>query len=314
VLDGATVTASRKPLEPRRGLDNLALQLVEFLGLAEDEVEALYRIYCERRGLDAERHSSLFARLYRRQRRYHIRKNVDKAFRSCTAFVAHRDSEARWVYDRTFDAPDLRAFLGDPDRYVALAHPQMAKDGNSATVWRVAMDGRSVAVKRYNIKNATHGLRRAVSRSRAARSWEGAQRLRLLEIPTPRAVTFVERRLGALRRTAWLVTEWVEGEPAAEYFVGGAGSRKPDTRAAQQLVAIIGRLGREGILHGDLKATNFLIGPRGPMLIDLDAMRTRNSGRDWRLGRKRDLDRFRQNWPDPIWNDLFARPFAELLL
>jgi tRNA A-37 threonylcarbamoyl transferase component Bud32 len=312
VLDCGSIAARRKPLEPRRALDNLALQLVEFPSLGAPELDVLYQAYCRRSGLDSQRYLPLFMRLFRRQRRYHIRKNVAKAFRTCTAYLAHRDSRVRWVCDRGFDSPDLRRFLDDPDQYVRSAQPALVKDGNSAKVWRLSMDGRAVAVKRYNIKSATHGLRRAVTRSRAARSWENAQRLRLLAIPTPRPVSFVEQRFGTLRRAAWLVNEWVDGRPAAEYFDGETRRCPANTRAARELVAIIQRLGDEGILHGDLKATNFLIGPHGPVLIDLDAMRSRISGRDWRRGRARDLQRFRRNWPESVWNSFFAHPFGDM--
>ncbi len=312
VLDASTIVARNGPLEPRLALDNLALQLVEFLGSRDCEVDALYRLYCSRRRLDPDRYAPLFGRLYRRQHRYHLRKNVAKAFRTCSAFVAHGDLRVRWVYDRIFDTAELRSFLQDPERHVEGVDAEIVKDGNSATVWRVPMAGGDVAVKRYNIKNPTHGLRRAVSRSRAARSWEGAQRLRLLGISTPRPVAFLEERKGALRGRAWLVTEWVAGKSAGDYFATESEDHAPDPREAARLVELIDRLGREGILHGDLKASNFLMGAGGPVVIDLDAIRTRRSARDWRLGRRRDLERFRRNWSAPVWSRFFAQPFDDL--
>ena len=77
------------------------------------------------------------------------------------------------------------------------------------------------------------------------------------------------------------------------------------------LCRLIARLAALGITHGDMKGSNFIFGPDGPTVLDLDALREH----DWRTPfareHRRDIRRFQANWHDRP--DL-QRRFAQSLL
>ena len=112
---------------------------------------------------------------------------------------------------RTADTPALRAVLADPDAALAAPESQWLKRGNSASVVRLSVDGRPVVVKRYNLKNFAHRLRRFWRPSRAWHSWRNAHRLTLWGVPTPPPVALLECRFGPLRGRAYYLSEAVAG-------------------------------------------------------------------------------------------------------
>ena len=171
------------------------------------------------------------------------------------------------------------------------------KEGNSATLALVPGKGRDLVIKRYNVKDWRHGLRRAPRPSRAWISWQGANVLAHLGLPTPRALGLREERWGPLRRVAYLITEASEGVPL-EAWVNARGEVPVPGWLDQALLELLSALDAAGLSHGDLKASNFLVeeSRRRLLLIDLDAMRLHRCRHRQRRARQRDLRRFLANW------------------
>jgi RIO-like serine/threonine protein kinase len=62
---------------------------------------------------------------------------------------------------------------------------------------------------------------------------------------------------------------------------------------------LLHKLKHLGIVHGDMKATNILIGEKDqPLLLDLDAMREVRCKWMLQRGHRRDLRRWMENWRD----------------
>ena len=102
----------------------------------------------------------------------------------------------------------------------------------------------------------------------------------------------MERRLGPLRGTAYLITEFVEGLDALAYLT----NRSHFNGEVEALVGILVDLSENRISHGDLKATNFLMALNGPIIIDLDAMRQHKNEEKFQRAFNRDIRRFMRNW------------------
>jgi len=300
-IDGDAVESKHggKPLGRKISLANLALFLAEPYPGIDENLERLGEAYCRCRGWsmatgDLQRLRSQIAG----HRRSKVDKFVEKSLRSCTAFVACREDGFYTLIDRSYQGGDLDRLLRNPDEL--LADGEMLKDGSSATVVKVNIDGRNLVVKRYNIKNFRHGLRRCLRPSRAFVSWKMGQRLNWWRIATPKPVAMVEKRSFGLRSTAYFISEYVVGNSAYDYL------RRPEIPAAelerwlQQFTILLTQLRNLGLSHGDFKATNFLCGTDSRLyLLDLDAMRSwarPESG--FKAAVLRDYRRLLANWHD----------------
>lgn len=223
----------------------------------------------------------------------------------------------RWGYfvmaDRASWCDALQALVDDAD--ALMAQGQMLKDGDSTTVVAVELDGHRYVIKRYNIRNAWYALRRFFRPTRAWYCWRNAHMLQLLGIKTPRPVMMMERRWGPLRRTAYFVTEWVEG-PDAQQVLSPAqvGSAQPGvwTTLMERFSELFRRFRDYRVVHGDCKATNFIIADEQVYVIDLDAMRREPGEGRFRKYHARDLKRFAANWQsDKNASELPGKLFEE---
>ena len=293
VVDGRGVQRQRRPLTSRAASRNLALLLAQFPVVDGDFVEMAERSYHRQRGqplIGAWLRRELAAWRRRRRRRYRR-----KCFRDCSAFVCRHNWSSRLVASRPlYQGSQMQAFLAAPEPW--LTEAELLKGGRTSTVVKLRLDDRYWVIKRYNLKNPWHALKRALQPSRAAHAWGNALLMRMEGIATAEPAAFLERRWGPLRREAYHVLEFLPGPRAGSYF-----SQAPfppgHKVVAEQLVTLLADLAAAGMAHGDLKESNFIITSQGPALVDLDAMRS-HSGR--RLDRrwKKDLERFLRNWED----------------
>ena len=171
-------------------------------------------------------------------------------------------------------------------------------------------------VKRYNIKNLRHRLRRCIRPSRAWTSWQNAHRLSfILGIPTPKPIMLIENRWGPFRSTAYFISEYIEGSDIYNLFHSN-GTRDIRQEGIIELTGtLLQMLADASISHGDFKATNFIVSNRKLFVIDLDAMREHQFRWRFRRAFRRDLKRFRQNWTDsPIIDKLFLNQINKLEL
>jgi len=155
-------------------------------------------------------------------------------------------------------------------------------------------------VKRYNIKNVRHWLRRCWRPSRALHSWREAHRLDMLDIATPRPLAVVEARRFGLRGRAYLVTEHCDGPDLLAFFapyVDNNPDTPPPEAAVAALVELLASLQRARISHGDMKGNNLIWRDGRWWLIDLDAMRQHRCARTGVRAYHRDRARLLRNFP-----------------
>lgn len=296
-LDGAGIRVYRA-LPARRARRNLARWLAQYppgVDRRSGELLSLYRTTRWDRGRVGS--GDGFRKQIARARRHRERRQVAKSLRTCGAYIASRTWRRFSVIERGADTPALRAWLDAPDAPFDGPQADWLKRGNSASVARLTLDGRQVVVKRYNLKDFMHRLRRFWRPSRAWHSWRGAQRLRLWGVSTPRPLALVEERVGCLRGRAFYVSEYVRGEPLATALPA---ADPPSRRLLlQNLCALLNTLARLRLSHGDLKATNLLVDNENKlMLLDLDALRRHRRRDACFRALARDVARLRANWAD----------------
>ncbi len=226
----------------------------------------------------------------RREQKY-----LKKIYRESSAYVRRKTWHRFQVWDRNLDTEAMGRFLADPDHFISRG--KLLKDGKTSTVALVTVDHRPLVVKRYNMKNLWHRLKRCPRPSRAWHSWAEAHRLGLQEIPTPRPVAFMENRWGPLRATAYFVTEYAPGMDVRQWFHSENRNPNKDQKIITAFARMMQHFFKARITHGDLKATNFIFSDGELFVIDLDAMRAhRWAGPMFRRRFKKDCCRLLQNW------------------
>ena len=218
-------------------------------------------------------------------RRRRLARFVPKTGRECTAFVVREGSGRRVVVGRGDDDPQLEAIIDDPERAVAAGEP--LKRGNTVTAVRAG----GFVVKRYNVKDPWHRLRLGLRRTRARRAWRAGHGLRFAGLATPAPRALIEMHRPAVGdAVAYLVVDHVEGARL---------DAAADPEDVVPAVAGMFRAWRElRFVHGDTKASNFVVDGGEVHVLDLDAAAFRR--RRWRFERRhrRDRVRFLANWQD----------------
>jgi tRNA A-37 threonylcarbamoyl transferase component Bud32 len=288
---GAVENKGEEQLTEQSSLKNLALFFAQFFPRFDVLIGEVFCRYEEYRGWQVdEGRLQRFRSEVLRCRESRKRNYIDKTFRDCTRFLCGSRFTRFEVCEREAYCDELAELIDDPDKFIEAG--SVLKNGNSSTVVRINLSNRSLVVKRYNIKNTWHGLRRAFRRSRAWQSWSNAHRMEFLGIPALKPIALIENRVGPLRTTAYLITEFIEGPDASEILRGDADD------ALQAISAILHELSDARISHGDLKATNFVMTDGGPVMVDLDGMKEHKNRQTFEQAFVRDLRRFMDNWQD----------------
>ncbi|GAB3105359.1 hypothetical protein G8770_13435 [Aestuariicella hydrocarbonica] len=225
--------------------------------------------------------------------RQRMRKLTYKMLRTSSWVSKIKGENVRALCMRREQTPELRNLLSGChtlDRAIDRGH--LLKRGNSATVARIELSGRTYVIKRYNLKNHWVAVKRAFGRSRARTSWLGGHILHLMGVPTSVPVAMVEERRWGMLRRAYFISTVASGEDAFHYL--------PVHGCHKELLHHFENV-FEGLLytqvsHGDMKATNLLVDGDQVAVIDLDAVQIHASGLMFKRAIHKDFERFLVNW------------------
>ncbi|OEC32925.1 Lipopolysaccharide kinase (Kdo/WaaP) family protein [Pseudomonas cuatrocienegasensis] len=289
---GVRVEAPGQALSRERVLANLGTFFAQLPASLEPFIEELLVHYLLVNGEHALPLEALLEEIAA-VRRWRLRDYLRKIARDCSLFAVERGASLlRAVRRDTLDA--LAPVLADPDG--AIAAGQSLKQGGSATVARIEAGGQIWVIKRYNIKNFLHWLKRCWRPSRAWHSWVAGHHLTQIGIATPAPVAVIERRRFWLRERAYLINAYSEGYDLFQ-LLGHDGGEPPAAAVGEALCQLFSQLGAARISHGDLKATNLLWDNGRIALIDLDALCVHRRHSSWQRAALADRARFIRNWP-----------------
>ncbi|MCJ8170316.1 lipopolysaccharide kinase InaA family protein [Atopomonas sediminilitoris] len=301
---GIRVEQLGQPLSAEAAIKNLAVLFAQLPVLSDEQLELLLVGY-----LGANAAHGIALDTLRRQeatiRQWRLRDYLRKCARDCSLFAVRHDGDGICAVRRE-QSDRLAELLASPDRFIEQGH--LYKTGGAATVARVTVAGQPLLVKRYNIKNAAHWLKRCWRPSRAWHSWLAGNRLLHLGIDTPLPLAVIEKRTLGLRRSAYLITEYLPGEDIIARF-DPTGLQLPPPAELDALIMLIQRLHDERISHGDLKGHNVLWRAGRWSLIDLDALQQHRSAARFAKAFAKDRERLLRNWPvgSPLYQALDQR-------
>jgi len=185
----------------------------------------------------------------------------------------------------------LEALLPDPDRLFHEA--RILKPGSRTHAGVVEIAGVKYLLKRYNCRGWLYRLGNAVRRSRALRAWLVNWHYLVRGIPVPVPLLCLEERRCRLLERSYVLMEFVENAlTLRERWARLGENEKRDF--LESCGELLGRMHRVGMLHGDLKWDNILVGeissPDNLRIVDLDGS-TAMKHFSHRRARK-DFDRF----------------------
>ncbi|RON83581.1 serine/threonine protein kinase [Pseudomonas chlororaphis] len=296
VIDGAGICVGQagKPLSRQKVLENLGVFFAQLPKSLEPFTEELLVHYL----LNNAEHALPLEALQKqvdKVRSWRLKDFLNKVGRECTLFSVLRGPFALRAIRREEEAAMLPV-LEQADALLDQGH--LYKTGGAASVGRVEVAGRTLVVKRYNIKGFAHWLKRFWRPSRAWHSWQEGNRLAFLGIATPKPLALLEKRFLWLRSRAYLVTEYLAGPDIIERFAPYIDSGAAPEAELQALDRLFAELIRERISHGDFKGHNLFWQEDRWALIDLDSMCQHHSLGSFAPAYARDRARFMRNWPE----------------
>ncbi|WPO99575.1 lipopolysaccharide kinase InaA family protein [Pseudomonas sp. HR96] len=295
LIDGAGVRAEQagQPLSRQRVLENLGVFFAQLPKSFEPVTEELLVYYLLANGEHALPLEALQKQVDK-VRAWRLKDYMSKVGRDCSLFSVQRGAFSLRAMRREEEAAMLPV-LAQADALLDQGH--LYKTGGAASVGLVHSQGRALVIKRYNIKNFSHWLKRFWRPSRAWQSWEYGNRLAFLGIATPRPLALLEKRWLWLRRQAYLVTEHLPGPDLIERWAPYVDSGEVPQAELVALDQLFAELIRERISHGDLKGHNLFWDQDRWSLIDLDAMCQHRSAGRFAAAYARDRARLLRNWP-----------------
>lgn len=271
-LDGEQISCLPQLMPKKTSMNHLALFLSQ-LGVGVDEVqENLFRYYAKARGwiLKKEDILELFF-LIKKWNDKRWARYERKIFRESSDFTPIQHGELTGMLLRSAAQPELLAFLKSPDLIFDHKDATLLKAGRSATMIKVTLDERELVIKRYNMKNIWHHLRRSLRTTRARNVWRLAHKLNLFDIHTIKPIAFLEKKYFGLNGKSYLVAEYIAGQHAGKYFSQKDFSPEKLSKMVKSILGLLKGVAKLEITHGDLKITNLIIDERErPVLIDLD--------------------------------------------
>lgn len=296
-LDGGKISRFDHPLDKKLSMEYLSLFFVQLGVGINDLQQELFDLYTKSRGwLVKPSDIKEFKKMMAQHAQERWRRYGKKIFRTCSAFKRLNKVNKTIMYDRGYESAEFMRFLQNPESVFNQPTTTILKAGNTSTVAKIFIDNRPFVVKRYNIKDAWHWLRRCFRSTRAVKSWRIAQHLYASFVPTAKPVAFIENHFLGLRGKSYFLMEYVDGINLGDYFAAYFREDEHYQQMAKNVLTLFNSMAELRITHGDLKMTNILVENEKPYLIDLDGVSEHHTHLSLRLSFKNEIKRFMQNW------------------
>lgn len=308
-LDGGSIEQFNEPYPKKESLQHLALFFSQ-LGVGTDALQKeLFDLYTQSRGwLNRPNEITFLQESIKKWRLERSARYMKKILRNCSSFSRIEKFTSLTLYDRDYASESFFELLKNPEAPFTNLNTEFLKKGRSSTVIKIKNGDRTFVIKRYNMKNILHWLRRMFRPSRASRSWQLAHTLTHAGIPTAKPIAFIEKHFFGLRHKSYFIMEYVDGKHIGDYFSRYRAEESAYSLMAKRVINLIDSLSELNLTHGDLKMTNIIISQNRPVLIDLDGMQSHRTTGSLHRAIQKELKRFMENWKSlPTVGTLFNK-------
>ncbi|MGB7582937.1 MAG: lipopolysaccharide kinase InaA family protein [Sedimentisphaerales bacterium] len=140
-----------------------------------------------------------------------IRRALGQTLRTNSKYTLVKTANYRGVFTKSFwPQTGPLDFIKNLDKIIESG--QFLKNNDICVVSRLKWNGSDIAVARYKTKGLVDSLRQTFGNSTAKSTWLNAHRTRLLKIPSPNPLAYIELRKSGLVKSSCFVTEYVEGQ------------------------------------------------------------------------------------------------------
>jgi tRNA A-37 threonylcarbamoyl transferase component Bud32 len=297
-LDGGQIKQYSYLLSKKISMENLALFLSQ-LGVGFDAEQLhLFQYYAKVRGwlLKPNDSDEMFFMIKQcnEKRWLNFEKKIN---RNCSGFHRIEKKGVSGVLNRKYSGNELLPYLSHPENLFHHPSAVILKSGRSSTIIKVVLDNKIFVVKRYNIKNIFHWLRRLFRETRAKKTWRLAQQLQFFGVATAKVAAYIEKRWLKFHGTSYVIMEHTDGMHLSDFCLQNNQASEKLTMVISKVVKLLKNLAKLNITHGDLKATNILLDQQlSPVLIDLDGATLHLSLDSMHAAWKKDMHRFLKNF------------------
>jgi len=297
-IDAGQMSFSRKPLGRKKSIRQIAILICCLTDPHRMLIEKICTEYAKCRGWHFNKSDKkLFDRQLGIQKSKSIKRALKKSLRTSKRFVRIKKDRIKGVFDREFYDDILSAnFLEKIDSL--MDNGRIIKAGNTCKVSRTTINGRDIVIKKYNHRGLLHSIRHTIKRSRARRSWLNAHRFIMLKIDVPKPLAYIERLNSILLWSSYLVTEYADGQNLHDFLQDENGDEQRRSVVAEQIAAVLKKMGQNRISHNDLKHSNIIVTPASVVLTDFDGVKNHRFLWTYRLKRRKDISRITKNWPE----------------
>lgn len=215
--------------------------------------------------------------------------------------------------------PTIRTYLVvNPDELFKFTEKNLKKS-KRAKLAAIRFEGRRYILKRYNLKNWRHRLKRLLSPSLAWKIWKTNYLIKLRGISTSHLLAAVDVGTGLGYRCSYALYEYIDNiSEGYRYIQDSFLDDRKRPYMMRRLAKLAWELHQKGIRHGDFKASNIIWSfdeQKGNLkVIDLDAVRFNRFLRDGQ--RIADLKNMASYFlmldPDPAKTDLLFDEYVHL--
>jgi len=223
-----------------------------------------------------------------------MRKSLKRSLQTDKSYERIRQGSYRAVLDGQFCGRTEFCELIDRIDELLTAGRPLKESSMSTSVAHLTWNGKDVVVKRYDYRGVFRAVRQTIKNmnSYARRSWLYAHRLRMLGVPGPEPVAYIEKYSGPIVLKSYFISKSLQGRSLNTYLEDETVGRGKYPTVAEKVLHLLREMGKYRISHGDMKFGNILLTADKAVILDLDRMRVHKLSWEYRFWRSRDLKRF----------------------